>query len=129
MGRRLAGARVMAGMTTRQMASAVERSVSAVRGYERGINEPSGRVLAGWARTTGHSIEWLLTGVEEKRPASQGTVHPGVEQLAINKVLRARHHITDEEIARVRTIIVPWPIPDEQTAVDAVVLLRRIQPS
>lgn len=120
-----------AGLTSEDMARECCRSVETIRRYMRGAPAPK-LVLKKWAELTGCTIE-QLTGEapmflpEAELPRRQH--HPGLDELARDRTLRARHHIEDAEIERARTIIAPWPIQTADEGIEAVLFLRRIRPA
>jgi transcriptional regulator with XRE-family HTH domain len=118
-----------AGLESEDMARECCRSVETVRRYMRGTPPPQ-NVLEKWAAVTGCSVEQLKGDAPMLHSGDGGKQdHPGLDELARDKALRARHHIEDAEIERARTIIVPWPIATAEDAVEAVLLLRRIRPA
>jgi transcriptional regulator with XRE-family HTH domain len=54
--------------------------------------------------------------------------HPGIEALAANRHLRARHHVTEREIEQLREIRTTRPIQTEMAALMMVMALRMEPP-
>lgn len=132
LGRRMAAARVEAGLSTEDMAKIVSRSAQAVRGYERGANQPPGQVLSAWAAATKKAVSWFFQdGIDEEvpPPAPGRVVHPGVEALAKDVDLRVEEGVTDEKIELLRSFRAQFGGSDViiKTRLEAVTWLRWLQ--
>lgn len=62
MGERLLRARVMAGLSRKDLAERLSVTRQTVRNYEIGTSEPKVEALAKWSVVCGVSIDWLVFG-------------------------------------------------------------------
>lgn len=82
-GDRLRKAREHAGVTTEEMAAAVDVSTRTVGNYENDRTPVRGPVVKVWAMRTGVPVEWLLTGRSDETPDDGGS-DLGVSTTACN---------------------------------------------
>lgn len=108
-GKRMEEARRRAGLGARDMARIVGRTPQAVRGYERGVNQPPGEILRMWAAATSREIAWFfqsdtLDSTADTVSRMSGHItHPGVEALAEDVDLRVEAGVTGEMIEMLRS--------------------------
>ncbi|WP_425561184.1 helix-turn-helix domain-containing protein [Microbacterium sediminicola] len=70
---RLRASRTFVNVDQAQMAAMLGYSLRTVSNWERGISEPPLSALAGWARITRRSIDWIAFGDgDEEAPSPDG---------------------------------------------------------
>jgi transcriptional regulator with XRE-family HTH domain len=76
----------------KSFAVALGVSQSALSSYERGQSDPSSKALAAYARLTGVSLDWLLTGeggmFSDPEKSSPARVRPEIDPVVIGEIGR-----------------------------------------
>lgn len=88
LGARFLEVRRFLGKSQRQIAEAVDVSLTSWQNYERGINQPGSEVLQA-IRRLGVSVDWLLTGEGAMRPG-EAPAAPAGGQVALDRELHGR---------------------------------------